>query len=70
VQFAATKYTMSSPDSENAALGHRYLLRRPKALQYFDAEGKLSKASDEERQAGRFELFLDLLYVALVSVVS
>lgn len=58
---------MSSPDSEAAALGHRYLFKRPKALQYFD-EGKLVKAGDGERQAGRFELFLDLLYVALVGL--
>lgn len=38
----------------------RYLLRRPKALQYFH-NGELRKASEGERQAGRFELFLDLL---------
>ena len=42
--------------------GHaqRYVIRRPKALQWF-YNGRLYKASDEERQAGRFELFLDLL---------
>ena len=40
----------------------RYLFRRPKALQCFH-NGELRKASDEERQAGRFELFLDLLCV-------
>jgi len=38
----------------------RFLLRRPKALQYFHG-GELRKASEGERQAGRFELFLDLL---------
>ncbi|KAF2092439.1 hypothetical protein NA57DRAFT_50195 [Rhizodiscina lignyota] len=57
---------MASEDSEAAALGHRYLIKRPKVLQYFYG-GQLKKANDEERQAGRFELFLDLLYVALVA---
>ena len=38
----------------------RYLIKRPKALQWFH-NGRLQKASEEERQAGRFELFLDLL---------
>lgn len=38
----------------------RFLLRRPKALQYFHG-GELRKAGEGERQAGRFELFLDLL---------
>lgn len=36
------------------------MFKRPKALQWF-RDGRLEKASDEERQAGRFELFLDLL---------
>jgi hypothetical protein len=56
---------MPSEDSESAALGRRYLIKRPKVLQYFH-DGALKKASEGERQAGRFELFLDLLYVALV----
>ena len=43
----------------------RYLIRRPRALQYFE-NGVLRKASDKERTSGRFELFFDLLYVALV----
>lgn len=38
----------------------RYVIKRPKALQWF-YNGQLYKESDEERQAGRFELFLDLL---------
>ena len=37
-----------------------YLVKRPKALQWFH-NGQLYKESEEERQAGRFELFLDLL---------
>lgn len=37
-----------------------YLVKRPKALQWFH-NGRLYKESEEERQAGRFELFLDLL---------
>ncbi|OCK84572.1 hypothetical protein K432DRAFT_344825 [Lepidopterella palustris CBS 459.81] len=45
---------------------NRYLIRQPKALQYFH-NGELVRASEGERQAGRFELFLDLLYVAIVA---
>ncbi|KAJ5376573.1 hypothetical protein N7509_013459 [Penicillium cosmopolitanum] len=44
----------------------RFLLRQPRALQWFE-HGRLVKRHDEERQAGRFELFLDLLYVAILS---
>ncbi|KAK5083511.1 hypothetical protein LTS08_003704 [Lithohypha guttulata] len=47
----------------------RYLIKRPKALQYFH-HSTLITDSSEERQAGRFELFLDLLYVALVANFS
>ena len=43
----------------------RYLIRRPKAHQWFE-DDILMKASDRERVAGKFELFYDLLYVALV----
>ncbi|OCL00841.1 uncharacterized protein K441DRAFT_5161 [Cenococcum geophilum 1.58] len=42
---------------------NRYFIRQPKALQYF-YNGELKRA----RQAGRFELFLDLLYVAIVRI--
>ena len=38
----------------------RYLIRRPKALQYFH-NGVLKKAAEKERVAGQFELFFDLL---------
>lgn len=38
----------------------RFLIRRPKALQYFH-NGQLKKAAEKERVAGRFELFFDLL---------
>ncbi|KAE8152450.1 bacterial low temperature requirement A protein-domain-containing protein [Aspergillus avenaceus] len=44
----------------------RYLFRQPLALQWFES-GKLVKRHEEERQAGRFELFLDLLYVAILA---
>lgn len=44
----------------------RALFRQPLALQWFEG-GVLKKRSDEERQAGRFELFLDLLYVAILA---
>lgn len=46
--------------------GERYLIKRPKALQWFH-NGKLVKDSEEERQAGRFELFLDLLCEYIMS---
>ncbi|OBT67248.1 hypothetical protein VE03_02671 [Pseudogymnoascus sp. 23342-1-I1] len=42
------------------------LFRQPLALQWFE-NGVLKKLSNEERQAGRFELFLDLLYVAILA---
>lgn len=38
----------------------RYLIRRPRALQYFH-NGVYKKAAEKERVAGRFELFFDLL---------
>ncbi|KAJ5248832.1 hypothetical protein N7468_000283 [Penicillium chermesinum] len=44
----------------------RYLIRQPRALQWFE-DGRLVKRHESERQAGRFELFLDLLYVAILS---
>lgn len=51
---------MNCNDLQSHARPSRYLIKRPKALQWFH-NGQLHKASDEERQAGRFELFLDLL---------
>lgn len=38
----------------------QYVIKCPRALQWFE-NGRLYKAGLEERQAGRFELFLDLL---------
>ncbi|KJZ73492.1 hypothetical protein HIM_07048 [Hirsutella minnesotensis 3608] len=57
-----------SQDSDSIK-GSRYVIKRPKALQWFD-NGRLHKEIDEERQASRFELFLDLLYVAIVANFS
>lgn len=37
-----------------------FLVKKPRALQWF-YKGHLIKEKEEERQAGRFELFLDLL---------
>lgn len=51
---------MNCNELQEGAKGGRYLVKRPKALQWF-CDGELQKDSDEERQAGRFELFLDLL---------
>lgn len=51
---------MNCDELQEHAKGSRYLIRRPKALQWF-CDGELQKDSDEERQAGRYELFLDLL---------
>lgn len=45
---------------QDSGKGSRYIVKRPKALQWF-FDGRLCKDSEEERQAGRFELFLDLL---------
>lgn len=60
----STKYhsliMTSSIDDEHEVSPSRYLVKRPKALQWFH-NGQLQKESEEERQAGRFELFLDLL---------
>lgn len=53
-------------DDSSDPIERRYLFRRPRALQYFE-RGVLRKAQDKERVSGRFELFYDLLYVALVS---
>ncbi|KAJ4159957.1 uncharacterized protein LMH87_007892 [Akanthomyces muscarius] len=60
---------MNCDELQEGAKGERYIIKRPKALQWF-CDGELQKDSDEERQAGRFELFLDLLYVAIVANLS
>lgn len=51
---------MNCNELQEGAKAQRYIIKRPKALQWF-YNGRLYKESDEERQAGRFELFLDLL---------
>ncbi|OQV04237.1 hypothetical protein CLAIMM_09149 [Cladophialophora immunda] len=66
-----SSFSSSPPDprpasEEDNVVASRYLIKRPKALQWFH-NGTLERESEEERQAGRFELFLDLLYVALVA---
>ena len=57
---------MNTNELQQSAVASRNLIKRPKALQYF-YNGELKKEIEGERQAGRFELFLDLLYVALVA---
>lgn len=51
---------MNCNELQDGVKSTRYLIKRPKALQWY-YKGKVHKESDEERQAGRFELFLDLL---------
>ncbi|KAF7542906.1 hypothetical protein G7046_g10093 [Stylonectria norvegica] len=60
---------MNCNDLQENAKPSCYLVKRPKALQWFHHD-RLCKEGDEERQAGRFELFLDLLYVAIVANFS
>ncbi|KIW05434.1 uncharacterized protein PV09_03944 [Verruconis gallopava] len=46
----------------------RALFLQPRALQWFeDGKQGVQTRSSQERQAGRFELFLDLLYVAILA---
>lgn len=51
---------MNCDELQSSSKCSRYVVKQPKALQWF-YKGSLQRASDEERQAGRFELFLDLL---------
>ena len=60
---------MNCNDLQSNSKPAHYLIKRPKALQWFH-NGELHKAFEEGRQAGRFELFLDLLYVAIVANFS
>ncbi|KAL5360096.1 bacterial low temperature requirement A protein-domain-containing protein [Aspergillus floccosus] len=53
-------------DANGPTASSRHLFRQPRALQWFE-NGKLVKRQEGERQAGRFELFLDLLYVAMLA---
>ncbi|KAF2423690.1 hypothetical protein EJ08DRAFT_652575 [Tothia fuscella] len=57
---------VASAGEKQDASKPRALFRQPMALQWFE-DGQLRKRSEEERQAGRFELFLDLLYVAILA---
>ena len=45
-----------------------YVVKKPRALQWFYKD-QLYKEREEERQAGRFELFLDLLCEFVLSCV-
>jgi hypothetical protein len=45
-----------------------YLIKQPRPLQWF-YKGRLVKGSGE-RQAGRFELFLDLLCTCFLFIIS
>ncbi|KAH6689880.1 bacterial low temperature requirement A protein-domain-containing protein [Plectosphaerella plurivora] len=60
---------MNCDELQSSTRCSKYVIKQPKALQWF-YKGTLQRASDEERQAGRFELFLDLLYVAIVANFS
>ena len=61
------QHVITSQEGSEEPPERRYLVRKPQALQYFH-RGVLKKAQEKERVAGRFELFFDLLYVALVSL--
>ena len=56
---------MNTNELQEGAVASRHLVKQPKALQYFH-NGELKKESEEERAAGRFELFLDLLCTWLI----
>ncbi|KAM0418667.1 hypothetical protein ACHAPT_012364 [Fusarium lateritium] len=60
---------MNCNEIQGHAKADCFVVKRPRALQWF-YKGELQKATEEERQAGRFELFLDLLYVAIVANFS
>jgi hypothetical protein len=57
---------ITGAESSNLEPQKRALFRQPQALQWFE-NGVLKKRREGERQAGRFELFLDLLYVAILA---
>jgi hypothetical protein len=56
---------MNIDELRKDAIPSRYLIKRPKALQYY-YNGELRKESEGERAAGRFELFLDLLCMSTI----
>ncbi|KAM5357145.1 hypothetical protein ACJZ2D_016567 [Fusarium nematophilum] len=68
-QSLGWSFNMNCNELQEHAKADCYVVKRPRALQWF-YRGQLYKASEEERQAGRFELFLDLLYVAIVANFS
>ena len=47
----------------------RYLVQRPRALQYFH-NGQLKKAAEKERVAGRFELFFLIYSVSFYIIIT
>jgi hypothetical protein len=57
---------MNIDELQKDVVPSRYLIKRPKALQYY-YNGELQKESEGERAAGRFELFLDLLCMFMVA---
>ncbi|KAK9235745.1 Low temperature requirement A [Lipomyces kononenkoae] len=58
--------TEIASESKEETAAPRALFRQPLALQWLE-NGNLVKRTESERQAGRFELFLDLLYVAILA---
>jgi hypothetical protein len=58
---------MNTDELQKDAVASRYLIKRPKALQYY-YNGVLRKESEGERAAGRFELFLDLLCWSIIGL--
>ncbi|KAJ5737090.1 uncharacterized protein N7483_002215 [Penicillium malachiteum] len=57
---------LSGIDINELQSNPRYLLRQPRALQWFE-KGRLVKRHDEERQAGEELILVYLLYVAILS---
>lgn len=60
---------MNTDELQKDAVPSRYLIKQPKALQYY-YNGELRKESEGERAAGRFELFLDLLCAFMATLSS
>ncbi|KAI5777246.1 bacterial low temperature requirement A protein-domain-containing protein [Geopyxis carbonaria] len=61
--------TPHPPHTHASLQPRKHLIARPRARQYFTENGDLHKQCDDgvPRQAGKFELFLDLLYIGLVA---
>lgn len=60
---------MNCNELQEHARADCFLVKKPRALQWF-YKGELQKEKEEERQAGRFELFLDLLCKKIPPFVS